>query len=144
MWDFAIFAIFANFAISRCFCLGGIRLPQPIRMGSSCIKNKLLVSHVAAWGAAAGRLSKSVELCDLCDFGDFCDFTMFCGFEVAHRHRNLLGAPKSTLRQLGGFVQARSDPDILGRLSRVYCGRLTRFAMLPGCVCSCLLSVALI
>ena len=51
-------------------------------MGSSGIKNKLLVSHVAAWGAAAGRLSKPVELCDLCDFCDFCDFSMFLCFEA--------------------------------------------------------------
>ena len=35
-------------------------------------------------------------------------------------------------------------PNILDRLSGVYCGRLTRYAMLPGCVCSCLLSVATI
>merc|ERR1711966_116597 len=35
-------------------------------------------------------------------------------------------------------------PNILDRLSGVYCGRLTRYAMLPGGVCSCLLSVATI
>ena len=61
--------------------LGGVWLPQYIRMRSSGIKNKLLVSRVAAWGAAAGRMSKPVGLCDLCDFCDFCDFSMFLSWE---------------------------------------------------------------
>ena len=52
-----------------------------IRMRSSGVKNKLSVSHVAAWGAAAGRLSQPVGLCDLCDFCDFCDFSMFLSWE---------------------------------------------------------------
>jgi hypothetical protein len=102
-------------------------------MGSSGIKNKLLVSHVAAWGAAAGRLSKPVELCDLCDFCDFCDFSMFLNFEaLAYQRPNPMGGCGLKNKPLVSHMAAqegrsRQDEEACGTLRFLRFLRLLRF-----------------